>query len=87
MRSRAERRHHRDRLWNKRRRYYGGDFDPEGEYAWKASSPLKKMLINTPTLCSTCCSGNFERRMFGKVTRKEELAELSTEEQLQELDL
>jgi len=80
---RATRRHHRDRLWKKRRRYYGSDADLEE--GWKASSPKKRMVITTPALCSTCCSGNYERRYFGKVTRQEELIALSEEEQLEDL--
>ena len=80
--SRSVRRHHRERLWKKRRRYYGGEQDIEE--GWMASSPRKRMVINTPALCSTCCSRNYERRMFGKVTRKEELAELSEQEQLED---
>lgn len=79
---RAIRRHHRERIWKKRRRYYGGEFDAEA--GWPASRPKKRIVINTPALCSTCCSGNFERRMFGRVTRKEKLAELSEQEQLTE---
>lgn len=79
MSSRALRRHHRDRIWNKRRYYYGGAAD---EYSWRATDPRKRMVINTPKMCSTCCSRNYERRMFGVVTRKEKLAELSEQEQL-----
>ncbi len=79
---RAQRRHHRERIWKKRRRYYGGDFDVQE--GWMADDPRKRMVINTPALCSTCCSKNFERRMFGRVTRKEKLAEISQQEQLVE---
>lgn len=82
--SRALRRHHRQRLWRKRRRYYGCEFDLEA--GWPASSLSKRVIINTPTLCSTCCSGNYMRRFFGRVTRKEELAELTEKEQLKELE-
>lgn len=83
-RDRAIRRHHRERLWSNRKRYYGCECDLEA--GWPASNPKKRMLINTPTLCSTCCSGNYARRHFGKVTRKEHLSELDQQEQLEELE-
>jgi len=81
---RATRRQHRERLWKKRRRYYGCEFDLEA--GWPASNPKKRVVINTPTLCSTCCSGNYERRYWGKVTRQEELIAVSEEEQLEDLN-
>lgn len=79
MRSRALRRHHRDRIWRKRRHYYGG---ANSEHCWRETDPRKRMVINTPALCSTCCSKNYERRLFGVVTRKEKLAAVSEQEQL-----
>jgi hypothetical protein len=79
--SRAIRIHHRKRLWKKRKKYYGGE---RGPYAWDAKNPKKRVVINTPKLCSTCCSKNYERRYYGRVTRKEQLFELSAQEQLEE---
>jgi hypothetical protein len=86
MSSRAIRRHHRQRIWKKRSRYYGGEFDPEE--GWMASSPRKRMLISTAKLCSCMgCSCNWERRYMGHVTRQEKLAEMAEVEEREELDI
>lgn len=86
MSKRAIRRHHRQRIWQKRRRYYGGEFDPEA--GWMASAPRKRMVINTAKLCSgPCCSHNWGRRHMSLVTRQEQLAELEELEERQELDI
>lgn len=76
-RSRDWRRSQYDRLKRKRADYHGG---------WMKDSDRLGMLVSTPKPCSCgCCSRNWERRFWGKVTRKEELAELEHEEQVQEL--
>jgi hypothetical protein len=86
MSKRAIRRHHRQRIWQKRRRYYGGEFDPEE--GWVASAPRKRMVINTAKLCSCAgCSQNWGRRHMSLVTRQEQLAELEEQEERQELDI
>ena len=65
------------RLKKKREEYHGG---------WLKGNERLGMLVSTPKPCSCYgCSRNWERRAMGKVTRKEELAELKEQEQLQEL--
>jgi hypothetical protein len=83
MSKRAIRRHHRQRIWQKRCHYYG--YDPNG---WFPRPERKRMVINTAKLCSgPCCSQNWGRRHMGIVTRQEQLAELEEQEERQELDI
>jgi hypothetical protein len=77
-RSRDWRRSQYKRLLEKRKEYYGG---------WLKGNPRLGMLVSTAQLCSCPgCSRNWERRNMGKVTRKEELAELKEHEQVHELE-
>jgi len=80
MKSRALRRHHRERLWNKRRHYFGGAAE---EYGWNATDPRKRMVINTPKLCARmCCSKKKGRAVFGERSQQERRALSVAEEKL-----
>ena len=79
MSSRALRRHHRNRIWQKRRHYYGG---ATGPYAWLAGSPRKRMLINTPKLCDSICCSHKKQRAAGELSYQERRALSVADEQL-----
>jgi len=75
MSSRALRRHHRQRIWQKRRHYY----------SWGANSDRKRMLINTPKLCNCVqCSRKKWRKLWGELPIQERRALLATDAQLVE---
>jgi hypothetical protein len=59
-------RHHRERLKNKRRNHWGRDLINEPKHLAKA--------VNTPTPCSCFRCAN-KRSLYGK-TRKEQLADM-----------
>lgn len=80
MKSRALRRHHRKRIWRKRRHYYGG---ATGPYAWLAGRPRKRMLINTPKLCNGICCSRKKQRAVGELSHQERRALSVADEQLQ----
>lgn len=72
--SRAVRRHHRKRIFKKRKRKcqerYGCDHD----------DIFYRQMINTPTPCSCFMCGN-PRRHFGEITLQERKAKLDYQEQ------
>lgn len=64
MSKRAERRHHRERLWEKRKRSYWG--------AAYRLSEISKSVVDTPHPCSLMCCGN--RRRYEGATMQERRA-------------
>jgi len=81
MSARAIRRHHRDRIWAKRKYYYGGATDT---HCWKASDPRKRMVVSTPKLCDRPCCSKKKQRAWGDVPHRERLALFVAEQQLTE---
>lgn len=69
--NRAERRHHRQRLKNKRRYYWGRDMKNEPKYL--------AQVVNTPHPCSCLFCGN-ERKHSGKTMQERKADELEHEE-------
>ncbi len=81
MSSRALRRHHRDRIWNKRRHYYGGAVD---EYSWKETDPRKRMVISTPKMCAKPCCSRKKQRAWGDIPYRERQADSVEKQELQD---
>ena len=73
MRTIAYRRHQIDRLRNVRRLYWHGD----------VSKRQLEILVNTRKPCSCYMCGN-PRRLFGEITRQEELSNLDFAEYLKD---
>ena len=73
---RALRRHHYQRLKQKRRDYYGS-------YG-RHRDDVRGKLANTATVCSCWMCGN-PRKFFGEITRQEARSALRFAEQWQEL--
>jgi hypothetical protein len=80
MRGLAFRRHHRWRLYRRRKDYYNG---------WGSDSPrVRGLVYNTPKPCSCPgCSRNWERRNMGHVTRQEKKAEMQMQEEIRDAGL
>jgi len=79
---RAIRRHHRSRLKNNRKNYYGHD------EAW--NDPMTEgqlgVVVSTVPSCSCPMCGN-PRRHFKQITRSEQLGQINFIEQLEECDI
>lgn len=77
---RAIRRHHRERLKQKRRSYWMA-FDPYCDYPIVNNERVVR-LINTPTPCSCDLCGN-PRRHFGEISKQEKIANLIMADELE----
>ncbi len=79
MHKRALRRHHRQRLMRKRRKYHLG---------WAGETPRNLgRVVSTPKACNcVMCHGNWERSVMGHGTIQEQKADLTYREQLVTLD-
>lgn len=72
MKSIAIRRHHRKRLWDKRKKYFTC---PNGN---------DKRILKTPKPCSCYMCGN-ARKYFNEITEQEQKHNQSTKDQLNEI--